>query len=284
MESAPWKILSSENMEIRIDVDGGITIDGVTKHPFPISITHAVICDEGLVAIWVDHDLRLARMALLSLDEPLSDGLTRGELRTKRGAANVEGAIWCHILDSEPLAMVSNGDLIVFALWQKGIYAIRTDSTEVWRTGLPELEGKNPPGAEDISALHIGEYVHVWTRCGNHLKLDIDTGDEKESFTLPIEADVKEVFYGGGQFLLSAKDGWAYVSDGTEIIMAHKQRGTIQDAVFDGKKWRIISWRDDVILGGESVRKDELGVQIINLDGKWMVIDNQWDASPHMGE
>jgi hypothetical protein len=59
MESAPWKILSSGKKEIRIDVDGGITIDGVTKHPFPISITHAVICDEGLVEWhyyrWTNH-------------------------------------------------------------------------------------------------------------------------------------------------------------------------------------------------------------------------------------
>jgi len=284
MESAPWKILSFENKEIQIDVDGGITIDGVTKRPFPISISHAVICDKGLVAIWVDHELRLARMALLALDEPLNDGMTKGQLRTERGSAEVAGSIWCHILDSEPLAITSRGDLIIFALWQRGIYAIRPDSTEVWRTGLPELAGKNPPGAEDVSALHIGEEVHVWTRNGNHLILDIDTGEEKDRLTLPIEADLKEVFHDDGQFLLSAKDGWTYASDGFEITVAHKQRGTIQDAVFDGKKWRMICWRDDVIFGGESVRRKELGVQIINRDGKWMVIDNQWEISPHMGE
>ena len=284
MESAPWKILSFENKEIQIDVDGAITIDGVTKRPFPIPISHAIICDKGLVAIWIDHELRLARMALLELDEPLNDGMTKGELRAKRGSAEVEGSTWCHILDSEPLAITSREDLIIFPLWQRGIYAIQSDSTEIWRTGLPELTGNNPPGAEDVAALHIGEDVHVWTRSGDHLKLDIDTGEEKESFTLPIEADLKEVFHDEGQFLLSAKDGWTYASDGFEITLAHKQRGTIQDAVFDGEKWRIICWRDDAIFGGESVRRNELGVQIINRDGKWMVIDNQWEISPHMGE
>ena len=284
MESAPWKILSYQNKEIQIDVDGGITIDGITKHPFPIAISHAVICDKGLIATWIDHELRLARMALLDLNEPLKNGMTKGDLRKNRGIARVEGAVWCHTLDSEPLAITSKDDMIVFALWQRGIYAIRPDSTEVWRTGLPELDGDNPPGAEDVSAIHIGEHIHVWTRYGNHLKLNIDSGKEEASYTLPIEADLTEVFYDEEQFLLSAKDGWTYVSNGTEIIKAQKQRGTIQDAVFDGENWRLICWRDDIIFGGESYRRTELGVQIINQDGKWMVIDNQWEISPHMGE
>ena len=77
MESAPWKIFSHNEKEIRIDVDGGITIDGVTKNPFPTSISHAAICSEGLIATWVDHDLRLARMALISLDEPIKEGITK---------------------------------------------------------------------------------------------------------------------------------------------------------------------------------------------------------------
>ena len=43
-------IFLSEDKEVTIDVDGGITIDGVLKTPFPADITHAAICDKGLAA------------------------------------------------------------------------------------------------------------------------------------------------------------------------------------------------------------------------------------------
>ena len=71
MTSAPWKIFHHDGSDVVIDVDGGITIDGHTASPFPTDITHAAMCDEGLVATWVDHELRLARMALLPLTEKI---------------------------------------------------------------------------------------------------------------------------------------------------------------------------------------------------------------------
>ena len=80
MSNAPWRIFHHDGSEIIIDVDGGITIDGHTASPFPTDITHAAMCDEGLVATWVDHELRLARMALLPLTEKLEDGITKAEL------------------------------------------------------------------------------------------------------------------------------------------------------------------------------------------------------------
>ena len=77
MSNAPWKIFHQDGSEIIIDVDGGITIGGHTASPFPTDITHAAMCDAGLVATWVDHELRLARMALLPLTEKLEDGITK---------------------------------------------------------------------------------------------------------------------------------------------------------------------------------------------------------------
>lgn len=285
MESAPWKIFSHNEKEIRIDVDGGITIDGVTKNPFPTSISHAAICSEGLIATWVDHDLRLARMALISLDEPIKEGITKGELRKRRNTEDVAGAIWCHTLDAEPLALTAQDDLIVFALWQRGIYAIKSDSTEIWRTGLPELDGKNPPRAEEISSIHINQDIHVWIRCGDHLIMDRETGAEKNGFTFQLEADIEDVFHHEGLFLLSAKDGLAYCSDGEKITEIQQLRGTIQDAKYDGESWRAICWRDDVTIGQvQPIQRKELGVQIIEQDGEWMVLDNQWDLTPHMTE
>ena len=66
MESAPWKIFQTKEGDLVIDVDGKITVNGITSAPFPSEISHAAMCDKGIVATWVDHELRLARMALLS--------------------------------------------------------------------------------------------------------------------------------------------------------------------------------------------------------------------------
>ena len=68
-----------------------------------------------------------------------------------------------------------------------------------------------------------------------------------------------------------------------KLQLRENWRGTIQDAVFDGEDWRIISWREDIMLRGESVSRDDLGVQILNHDGNWMVIDNQGEITPYMG-
>ena len=64
--------------------------------------------------------------------------------------------------------------------------------------------------------------------------------------------------------------------------MARKLRGTIQDAVYDNDDWRVISWREDLMLRGESVQRPDLGVQLIKQDETWMVMDNQGHYSPHM--
>ena len=86
MQSAPWRIFNHDGREIIIDVDGGITIDEQTANPFPADITHASLCDGGLIATWVEHELRLARMALLPLDEKFNDGVSNCLLYTSDAA------------------------------------------------------------------------------------------------------------------------------------------------------------------------------------------------------
>ncbi|MCS5525516.1 MAG: hypothetical protein NZ737_00365, partial [Candidatus Poseidoniaceae archaeon] len=99
---------------------------------------------------------------------------------------------------------------------------------------------------------------------------------------LPVEADVERVFASETSFLISSKNGWVWSSDGEIITIAQKLRGTVQDAIHDGENWRLISWCEDIILGEPGKKKDELGVQLINGDDGWMVIDNQGRITPHM--
>ena len=265
-----------------IDVDGGITIDGVLKTPFPADITHAAICDKGLVATWVDHELRLARMALLSLDSELKDGGSRSDLRTSKDSMLVEGAEWCHFIDAEPLALVADGDRIVFTLWSRGIYCISSDSTEIWRSPLREVDG--PPMSNEVKQLFIdGEALHVWSRNGDHSILSMDDGSVISSHQYGVEIDLDSAYFAGEHFLLSSRDGTCVAIESGKVTTIRKIRGTIQDAAHDGEDWRIISWRDDLKLHGEITQRSDLGVQLFLQEGTWMVLDNQWERSPHQG-
>jgi len=285
MQSAPWRIFNHDGREIIIDVDGGITIDEQTANPFPADITHASLCDGGLIATWVEHELRLARMALLPLDEKLNDGVSKAELRLSRNTTMVAGSTWCHIVDAEPLALNAKDDKIIFALWMRGLYCIDSNDNEIWRLPLFESNEKSPPRSDEIAAISIlDEYIMVWTRGGKYRKITLETGEILSEKTLDIECDLEEVFNHGEKFLLSSKDGWTWEFENDQITVARKLRGTVQDAVFDADDWRIISWRDDLMLRGESIRRTDLGVQLILRDGIWMVLDNQGNFSRHMND
>ena len=284
MESAPWKTFHMEKGELVIDVDGKITVNGVTSAPFPSEISHAAVCDKGIIATWVDHELRLARMALLSTSEPIENGITKAELRLNRNTAMVAGSIWCHIVDAEPLALTAKDDKIIFALWTRGIYCIDSNDNEIWRLPLFGSDAKSPPRSDDVTSIHISEEdVYVWTRGGKYRIISLEDGEILDEKSLDIECDLEKVFSHSNRFLLSSKDGWAWEIKDGEITVARKLRGTIQDAIFDGDDWRIISWREDIMLRGESVPRNDLGVQILKQNENWMVLDNQGQLTPHMG-
>lgn len=164
MAAAPWRLLQFPDGEISIDVEGEISINGDSAKPFPCEVTHAELCDSGLVATWVDHELRMARMALLPLDKKPENGISRSDLRISSGNVKVAGSIWSHSLDAEPIALASNGERIVFALYTRGIYCITNDSVEIWRQPLLGEDNANLPGTNSISKITIDdEFATVWT-------------------------------------------------------------------------------------------------------------------------
>ena len=208
MDSAPWKIFQFEGKEILVDVDGGITIDNHKATPFPCEISHAAICARGLVATWVDHELRLARMALLPLDEKIQDGVSKANLRLSRNTAMVASSDWCHVVDAEPLALASHEDKIVFALYSRGMYCIDSSDNELWRLPLFQDDIKSPPRSNDVTEISIIEdEVLVWTKGGNYRRISLENGEILSEEQLNVECDLEAVFNHEERFLLSSKDG-----------------------------------------------------------------------------
>lgn len=268
---------------IIIDIDGGIDVDGELSKPFPCQITNVGISDSGMVATWVDHELRLARMALLDYNENFANGISKADLRLNRNTAMVSNSKWCHILDAEPVALKVEDDKIFFALWSRGIYCIDMNATELWRLPLFDEREKTPPRSNEVTTISVvGENIVVWSRGGKFKRIESNTGEIIEEGKIDVECDLEVVFNHGENFLLSSNDGWIWEYQGGEITVARKLRGSIQDAVFDGEDWRIICWRDDIMLRGDSTTRKELGVQLIFQDEIWQVLDNQGQISPHM--
>ncbi len=286
MAVAPWKVFVFQGEEVTIDVDGRISFKGKSAMPFPCEITNAVWCNAGMVATWVDHELRLARMALIDFETNLEEGISRSELRLRNDNVKVAGSSWSHSLDAEPIAMATNGKVIVFALYTRGVYCIDVDSTELWRQPLIGSEDSKIPNSNSIAELTIDDdVVTIWTRGGRYRTLSIDSGEIIAEKTLPVECDIESVYSSDGRYLISSKDGWAWELIGDGITIARKLRGTIQDAIYHDNDWRIISWREDISLSKqETVKRDELGIQVIIENDKCYVIDNQGVKTPHMGE
>ena len=284
--NAPWKVLPYSAGHIFVDVDGGISKLGENNvhHPFPTSMTNAVIIDDVLIGTWVDHELRLARMAAIDLNCDLQNGPKRGELRAHGNSSHhqVAGALWSHTVESEPLAICANDEMIVFALWKRGIYAIDKDANELWRIANPEFsEISKLPRGDEIVAITIDSTVNLWTRGGGCAKISCEDGSEIEKDYLEIIGNITQVFLGDIHLLCTSEgEIWAY--DGEKIQQIAIIDKPIRDAVFD-ETWRFLTWEGDLILEPlEKKIRQELPVQLLKQDDDWMVIDNQGIISPFM--
>ena len=128
------------NGEIQI-LDENLTAEFEHKKPFPTSISISSVSKNTLFACWIDLELMIARMASIDLNSKINNGISRAELRRKlesKSQPQVESSKWSHILDSEPLALISNEQFIVFNSWKRGLYCVDHESNELWR--IPEIK------------------------------------------------------------------------------------------------------------------------------------------------
>ena len=103
------------NGEIQI-LDENLIAEFEYKKPFPTSISISSISKNTLFACWIDLELMIARIASIDLNSKINNGITRAELRRKlesKSQPQVESSKWSNILDSEPLALISNDHILV---------------------------------------------------------------------------------------------------------------------------------------------------------------------------
>ena len=301
-------INSSSTDILIIGVDGQLAwVDGNTleqktqpKAPFPARIILSSITEKTVVACWLNRDLLISRMASIDLSQEFQEGLSQQKLRNFATAGNgdvhVKGANWSHILDAECLAIDVDDIGIIFSLWNRGIYRIRHDTSELWRK--PEIKWTEMGTIEEAKIpakiVIIGEEVHIWSRAGERAILDKETGDLIDFKVAKLDISVDRIFCK----TISSKNEihWLVVSDentaywikeieGEENIVSAGLRGPINDAKFDtgSNSWRITGWREDIMWDSQEIIYEdtkEVGVSLYCLSGKWMVLNNRGDWGP----
>ncbi len=287
------KIIETPDVEgvyaIAIGVDGELcrldeNWNPLEEHarPFPMSIQHAIVVGDVLVATWIDRELLLARMGSLPLNRPFRNGVERGDLRVARELEHAilpEGATWAHVLDAEPLALGSMDDGFAFVLWNRGVYGFDVAGVERWRAPPPEWpELAHLPMSQETVSLHETETtIEVWSRAGGCLRLSKTDGRKIGSAHFDIEGALSDVYGTKTDRLLLLSDGRCYLYRGGTKIADLVTKGPTQHAFNTNETWILSGWREEILLtenGVETRKQDEVVVQHLIKDEQLWLLTN----------
>ena len=274
---------------VKID-RGGIRLGPVVS-PFPSPIVDSTIVGDRWCGMWMDRELRQARMAAIPLDDDWVDGPDREQLRTSIYSTNDDvlkpaKSIWHRSLDSEPMKIGVSGENIVFAT-VNGVYMIDSAANEIWRGMLPRWPDISSLFAFDqiVGIVEFSGGLSIWSRAGGVSVLDPSTGLEIFSKTIQFGDKISGVSYSekGGWFVM-LHEGSIAVMDKIEDDFSHyKTSSPVLDAQFIDGSWRWTGWRHDGSLTGQVMdilERDNVGVAVINgsvltNDGSW----SEWRAT-----
>ena len=261
------------------------------KSPFPTPICLSSVCNNVLYACWIDLELLIARMAAIDLDSELEEGPTRAEVRVNLSNQNqlqVKGAIWSHILDSEPLGLIASSEYITFNTWKRGVYCIKHDSQELWR--IPEIKWLNKLESTNIVAsMEItDEGLLIWSKSAEWVLLNEKSGEILKRGQIEFEHVLEKVFTSENKRLLCSPEGTVLWIENLNLENSKiiEEKGAVHDAKWDAVNecWRICLWRKDIIWSESHLDKHsrkDIGISIFKSNDSWYVLDNCGVSSKH---
>jgi hypothetical protein len=258
--------------------------------PFPIAIGQSCIVGNNLIATWLDSELMLARMASIDLDDKFIEGPSRSDLRIQKSLATAlhpAGNSWSRVLNSQPLALATDGQRVALVLWQSGIYCLNADSSEIWRSPPPVWsEVSNMPRSDETVSMDFhGSELHIWCAAGGRLVLDADDGTILRSEKVELDTVIENVYRDSEHELVCGNNGEAFHLSDSTLRLQTDITGPIQNAIWDSESnaWRISGWRKEVLLKDQPTvnQFDEIPMCCLNIDGQWWNLfnDGSWKLS-----
>ena len=297
--SLPIRVNKAHEMDdgriVAISTDGEIIVISEDlndysdpKIPFPAMITNSEVIGNKLIATWLSHEFREARMACLDLDK-LEAGISKAELRLSQStdqSPQVAGADWSRSLNAEPLAICRIPDGVAFVLWKRGIYAITENSIELWRSEHIEWGEKLPRFDEIISVESDEDKLYIWSKGGGWKILSNIDGIEVSKGKKEFDWTIKNVFSHGENRLFHLEDNRLLNLAGSELKLECSIKGPIGYACFDteSSSWRIAGWRQELLINDDTQitkENDEILVFTTKRDNHWLNLDNSgsWSHS-----
>ena len=297
--SLPIRVNKAHEMDdgriVAISTDGEIIVISEDlndfsdpKIPFPAMITNSEVIGNKLIATWLSHEFREARMACLDLDK-LEVGISKAELRLSQSTdqnPQVAGADWSRSLNAEPLAICRIPDGVAFVLWKRGIYAITENSIELWRSEHIEWGEKLPRFDEIVSVESDDDKLYIWSKGGGWKILSNIDGIEISKGKKEFDWTIKNVFSHGENRLFHLEDNRLLNLAGSELKLECSIKGPIGYACFDteNSSWRIAGWRQELLINDNTQitkENDEILVFTTKRGNHWLNLDNSgsWSHS-----
>tara|TARA_B100000900_G_scaffold42949_2_gene31961 strand:- start:1933 stop:2883 length:951 start_codon:yes stop_codon:yes gene_type:complete len=262
------------------------------SRPHPMRLCHGVIVDGHLIGTWLDRELMLACMGSIPVNVA-EDGHQRADLRASIGTRvthHPAGTTWAHALDAEPMAMVSDGTIVVFELYHRGLYGIGLKADEQWRMPTPEWSyPKRRPRNKETISLHVhNSECWITSRGGRVQRRSLADGKLIEEHLLEhAESPLEHHFKHGDHDLLCSTTGEVTWLHAMNVVKQVQLGGPVQSGVWDEQfnGWRIAGWREEIVLSNnhhERRETRELPVHIVPLGCGALVLynDGSWENSP----
>tara|TARA_B100001758_G_scaffold123352_1_gene106111 strand:- start:489 stop:1391 length:903 start_codon:yes stop_codon:yes gene_type:complete len=287
---APIKIDSGEEIHVisgvsgqLLKVDENLNPIAEISQPFPAMITSSTIVGDKWIGIWVERELRQARMAAFDLNEEWSDGGKKASLRNNKVnfPLHPSSSTWSQILDSEPTALSEIDNSICFSTINRGIYRIDSESNEIWRAEIPKWKDieKIDSSDEIIGFVNTEDGIVLISKAGGFAIMDKESNIiQKGLLKMP------EVITG---FLYEKDKGWfiklngkyfATLSSLNETPKIYKVLGPVYDVKYIKGDWIWTGWRHDgklnkdgklTLKSRENIGIGIIGDNVLTNDGEW---------------
>ena len=262
-----YVVIGSLGELAKLDNDGKLIED--CSIPFPSTITHSTNLGDYWIGIWLEVEMRLARISSLNLSNIWENGNSRGELRTSLDPMSLhpKNSVWSHALDSEPTCLTGLGDDFCFVLRGKGVYRMDKEANEVWRSSLPStIDGKFRGTETAISISQYDDFLSIWYDNGLVVDISADSGVEIDRRSLQISDRIERVFHSGDLHLLALSEGGFLISNRETVLQSHNTPGPLFAARNRNGNWEFTGWRFDGRLSNSSLEispRNQLGVGFV---------------------